>query len=106
MDSYHISHINEEMLERYSLKQLSEEELAPLEEHLLICPSCQTRLDEADQYVQTMKQAILSTQKDQKTARSGKQWSLLKPGWALGMRSSSSRFSRRHRNSCTSQQPP
>jgi len=83
MDSYHISHIDEEMLERYSLNQLREEEVAPVEEHLLICPSCQTRLDEADQYVQTMKQAIISTQKDQTTARSGKQSLLLKPGWAL-----------------------
>jgi hypothetical protein len=83
MDSYHISHIDEEMLERYSLNQLREEEVAPVEEHLLICPSCQTRLDEADQYVQTMKQAIISTQKDQTKARTGKQSLLLKPGWAL-----------------------
>jgi hypothetical protein len=62
MDIYHDSHIQEEMLERYALNQLPEEQLAPLEEHLLGCPTCQNRLDQVDAYVQTMKSALKDTQ--------------------------------------------
>ena len=89
MDIYHDSHIQEEILERYALNQLSEEQLAPLEEHLLGCPTCQNRLDEVDQYVQTMKSALKDTQQStagspKSAARSKKLWELFrKPGLAL-----------------------
>jgi len=44
-------HISEELLERYSLQQLSEEQMAPVEEHLLICSLCQLHLNEVDEYI-------------------------------------------------------
>ena len=53
-------HILEDLLEAYSMGKLSSEESAPLEEHLLLCPSCQARLDEADQYIQVVKAAVSS----------------------------------------------
>jgi len=81
MDTYHDPHIQEEMLERYALNQLEEEQLAPLEEHLLGCPICQNRLDEVDHYVQTMKSAL---SEPNQPAASGKHLNLFqKPGLTL-----------------------
>jgi hypothetical protein len=50
-------HILEDALEAYSMGKLSEEESAPLEEHLLLCPTCQGRLDATDEYIQVTKAA-------------------------------------------------
>jgi hypothetical protein len=50
-------HVNEEEIERYSLEAMPEEAIAPFEEHLLICPSCQHRLAQTDVYVSAMRQA-------------------------------------------------
>jgi hypothetical protein len=81
MDTYHDPHIQEEMLERYALNQLAEEQLAPLEEHLLGCPICQNRLDEVDHYVLTMKSAL---SENNHPVTSGKHLNLFqKPGLAL-----------------------
>src|SRR5277367_2058230 len=54
-ESDEMHHISEELLEYYSLQQLSEDRLAPVEEHLLVCESCQTRLTQVDNYVAAMK---------------------------------------------------
>jgi len=51
------SHATEDALEAYAMRQLSGRDLAHLEEHLLICPICQTRLDEVDEYVRVAKAA-------------------------------------------------
>jgi hypothetical protein len=51
------SHVTEDALEAYALRKLSLRDVAPLEEHLLICPVCQTRLDEVDEYVRAAKAA-------------------------------------------------
>ena len=61
MAAYHDPHISEEMLERYALKQLSEAHLESLEEHLLICPQCQDRLDAVDEYIATMRLALVAS---------------------------------------------
>jgi len=50
-----MNHISEELFERYSMQQLSEEQMAPLEEHLLVCSLCQQRLNEVDEYIGAMK---------------------------------------------------
>ena len=45
-------HASEDQLERYALgKVCSDEELAPLEEHLLVCPECQDRLQEVETFI-------------------------------------------------------
>ena len=36
---------------------LSEKDCKPLEEHLLICLTCQIRLEEMDEYIKVMKAA-------------------------------------------------
>jgi len=40
MDS--VNHVDEELLERYSLGRIEGDEAAPLEEHLLVCQSAGT----------------------------------------------------------------
>jgi anti-sigma factor RsiW len=52
------AHIAEDTLEAYSLGLLSEDELGPVEEHLLVCPACQERLRVADAFVATIRQAL------------------------------------------------
>src|ERR1019366_7681453 len=44
-------HIDEEETERYSMGAMPEGAIAPFEEHLLICESCQLRLAQTDVYV-------------------------------------------------------
>lgn len=49
--------VDEEEIERYSMGAMPEEVIAPFEEHLLICESCQLRLAQSDAYVAAMRQA-------------------------------------------------
>jgi anti-sigma-K factor RskA len=44
-----MNHIEESLLDQYALGTLSSESVAELEEHLLICSLCQSRLVEADE---------------------------------------------------------
>lgn len=52
-----MDHLSDDTLELYSLGTLPDPELVPVEEHLLICSSCQDRLRETDEYVQAMREA-------------------------------------------------
>jgi hypothetical protein len=49
------SHPSEDLLEEYAFQRLAEEQVAPLEEHLLACSSCQKALAEIDEYLLLMK---------------------------------------------------
>jgi hypothetical protein len=51
------SHPSEDFLEEYAFRRLNEEQIAPLEEHLLLCSECQEALTEIDEYVILMKTA-------------------------------------------------
>ena len=50
-------HPTTDAFEEYAFKRLSEADTEALEEHLLVCPECQTSLAEVDQYILLMKQA-------------------------------------------------
>jgi hypothetical protein len=51
-------HISDHNLERYCIGMVTEEEeLAPLEEHLLWCPACVERAEETQDYVDAMRVA-------------------------------------------------
>ena len=50
-------HINEDDLEEYALGRLTGVQGTWLEDHLLVCPTCQDRLAEIDEYVRVMKAA-------------------------------------------------
>jgi putative zinc finger protein len=52
-------HIDEELLDRYVLETLAEDSLAEVEEHLLICTECQSRLVETDEFVTLFRAAAI-----------------------------------------------
>src|SRR5580765_7818099 len=55
-----IDHADEGQLERYSLGAQDETDSARVEEHLLICETCRSRLEEADVYAAAMRGAAQS----------------------------------------------
>jgi anti-sigma factor RsiW len=50
-------HVSEEVLERYAMGHTSNDETAMLEEHLLICNTCQYKLQSLDEYLAVTKEA-------------------------------------------------
>ena len=53
-----MEHISEDLLELYSLGRLEEPQLAPVEEHLLVCHECLDRVQRIDEFVAAMKAAL------------------------------------------------
>jgi anti-sigma factor RsiW len=53
------SHFSQDALELYALGMLSAQCCATLEEHLLICPRCQTHLEAADRYISLVRSAYV-----------------------------------------------
>ena len=52
-------HFSDDDLERYYLGMITQEaELAPLEAHLIGCPLCAARAEEAEDYVDAMRAAL------------------------------------------------
>ena len=52
------THFAEDVLEAYSLGRLSDKEASGLEEHLLVCHSCQERLERTDDFVRAFRIAV------------------------------------------------
>jgi len=71
-----MEHISADILERYSLHQLSEPQLAPVEVHLLVCSRCQQVLTEIDEYVAAMKVAARQITQKKVPIRKPLQWAL------------------------------
>lgn len=75
-------HIDDETLERYSLGRLSEPELGPVEEHLLVCAECQDKLVESDEFTGAMRQALRELPPEAARAgRLSRLWPLPKLAW-------------------------
>ena len=55
-------HVSEDLLDQYAMGVLSQDELAGVEEHLLLCPECQARLEETDEFVATFRKAAVEPQ--------------------------------------------
>jgi hypothetical protein len=49
------NHIPEELFDEFAMDMLSQQNCAFWEEHLLICPTCQDRLAETDEYIRVVK---------------------------------------------------
>jgi hypothetical protein len=65
-------HVSEERLEEYCLGSVPATELESVENHLLVCPQCQDRLGETEQYVRTVRQAaaaVAASQLEQRRRR-------------------------------------
>ena len=74
-------HAADEVLERYSMGRLVGPELAEVEEHLLVCESCQDRLAQEDRFVQGMRDAGAALGRSRATIRRRSP----KLAWALGL---------------------
>ena len=48
-------HILHDALERYAMETLPESEIAPLEVHLLVCPACQGRSRDLDDFLAALR---------------------------------------------------
>ncbi len=76
-------HFSENQLELYAFNRLTEPEEAQLEEHLLICDSCQTRLTAISNYIDVMKAAaVMPSKKPPERARA---LLLTSPIWVGGL---------------------
>ncbi|MGO9231058.1 MAG: zf-HC2 domain-containing protein [Bryobacteraceae bacterium] len=51
------NHASEDALEQYVRAKLTEEEAAPVEEHLLVCPRCCERVAWLDEIVESIRTA-------------------------------------------------
>ena len=58
MNTGFIFHIPDDLLEEYALGRVPDRGRTPVEEHLLICPTCQNNLAEIDEYIGVMKTAL------------------------------------------------
>ena len=58
MNTKSISHIPEDLLERYAMGRLSRPDCVPVHRHLLHCSSCQIHLQQIDEYVKVIKAAL------------------------------------------------
>ena len=65
----HHQHLPEDTLEAFSLGKLGAHALAQVEEHLLICPTCQDRVVEIDAFVRALSEPT--------GAGAGRHWRLL-----------------------------
>jgi hypothetical protein len=52
-------HPSADVIERYALRHLVEEQAAPLEAHLLACSTCQRALEEIEEYVRLLRAVLL-----------------------------------------------
>jgi hypothetical protein len=56
-----MGHISDHNLDRYHLGMVIDEaELAPLEEHLLCCPACLVRAEQAGEDIDTLRAAMVA----------------------------------------------
>jgi anti-sigma factor RsiW len=63
-------HFDEEECERYSMGTLSDKEAARIEEHLLICEACRSRVAESGTYVAAMRRAAAKVRRGKKPPKS------------------------------------
>lgn len=56
------AHVADDVLEKYLLHRLAEAEVAPVEEHLLVCHKCQVQAEETEEFILVTKTALKATQ--------------------------------------------
>ena len=86
-------HFADDLLEKYSIGHLPEDQIPALEEHLFVCSDCQVRLSSIDEYVHVTKAAAAAELERGRAARKkpafatllGRFWPIPKPVWALGL---------------------
>ncbi len=77
------SHPGEEILELYCLNRLEEEEAAGIEEHVLLCESCQQRIADLDGFLKAARQATRDLRSEEKYSEPSLSWAWIRrPAWA------------------------
>ncbi len=71
-------HASEDVLEEYSLGTLSGEELDEFEEHLLVCPVCQDRLEETDRFIRAFRIAAARMDASPPRLRADPAWAMIR----------------------------
>jgi hypothetical protein len=71
-------HADAEDLERYSLGASSPDEIARIEEHLLVCEDCRNRLRETDSFLNSIQMSARQWRRDERAAK-GRGWKI--PAW-------------------------
>jgi hypothetical protein len=74
-------HLDDFALEQYSMGDLPESETDAFEEHLLVCEPCRLRLEQADEYIASMRGAGAEFRNGQRLApleRQGRWWTWLR----------------------------
>lgn len=67
-------HLNDDVLERYAMRSLSEAEAETVEDHIALCSHCVDRLDEFTAYTEGMHSALRNRPAEA-------QWKLKVPSW-------------------------
>lgn len=75
------NHLDTEELEKYSMVATAIEDVAPVEEHLLICEYCQHRVQETERYLVALRIAAQQTRRDERVGARGRGWTL--PAWSF-----------------------
>jgi len=65
------SHPAEDVLEQYAMGSLSEAEVVPVEEHLLVCQDCRQRLEFLDDFVGSIRSAARTASRAAAAAQRG-----------------------------------
>lgn len=65
-----MKHISQEDLELYCLGRATNAQLAPIEEHLLVCPQCVERAQAMLRYIDTLRAALRKIEEDDAPAGS------------------------------------
>ena len=73
-------HASEDQLESYALGRLPQQELAPLEEHLLVCEACQDRLREVDSFIAAFREAVRREEPQAAATPASDLWGMI-PRW-------------------------
>jgi hypothetical protein len=73
-------HLEEDLIERYSMGRVEEPELSALEEHLLICSRCQDQVEAEDRFARAARAALSRPESAVREFRS--RWSFLTGRWA------------------------
>jgi len=77
-------HVEEEELERYSARALSEARAEQVEEHLLVCEACRVRLDEVESFAR----GVAAAGRKLREERSPKVWLGMRPHTVMALAAS------------------
>jgi hypothetical protein len=58
MSTLSVPHLDPDTLDSYALGRLSGGDLAKVEEHLLLCGLCQERLQNLDEFIETLRLSV------------------------------------------------